>query len=86
MASKPSMEHIVKKVNMALRRSVVVLALLMMSCVLASAETNKEEKEKKKIGKNVLDYTESDIYRLADQWDVSNLIIIITFKFVYVYV
>ena len=66
------MKHIVKKVNMAFRRSLVVLALLLMSCVLASAETTKEEKEKKKIGKNVLDYTESDIYRLADQWDVSN--------------
>jgi hypothetical protein len=34
-------------------------------------ETKKKDKEKTKIGKDVLDYTESDIYRLADQWDVS---------------
>jgi hypothetical protein len=34
-------------------------------------ETEDMDKEKTKIGKDVLDYTESDMYRLAEQWDVS---------------
>ena len=72
MVSNQSMEHIVNEVNMAFKSGFVVFALLaMMLYALASGESDKEEKEKKKIGKNVLDYTESDIYRLAEQWDVS---------------
>ena len=72
MVSNQSMEHIVNEVNMAFKSSFVVFALLaMMLYALALGESDKEEKEKKKIGKNVLDYTESDIYRLAEQWDVS---------------
>ena len=62
-----------KKVNMALIRTIVVLVLISLFYTFASGEKEKKEKEKTKIGKDVLDYTESDIYRLAEQWDVSLL-------------
>ena len=62
---------------MAFKRALVVFGILSMFYSSVICETKEKGKEKTKIGKDVLDYTESDIYRLADQWDVSRLIIII---------
>ena len=50
-----------------------VIAILKNSChgeEKKSEPTNKKEKSKK-IGKNVMDYTEADLHKLFDQWDVS---------------
>ena len=66
-----------KLVNMAFKRALVVFVLFSTFYAFIMCETDEEEKEKTKIGKDVLDYTESDIYRLAEQWDVSRSIIII---------
>lgn len=60
------------KVNMAFKRTIVVFFLFSLFYSFAQGETKKKDKEKTKIGKDVLDYTESDMYRLADQWDVSS--------------
>ena len=48
----------------------VLMIALILCTFLRNAESTKKEKDKTKIGKNVLDYTESDVYRLLDQWDV----------------
>ncbi|XP_028402679.1 LDLR chaperone boca-like [Dendronephthya gigantea] len=54
---------------MAFKRTIAVFLLFSIFYFFALGETKKKDKEKTKIGKDVLDYTESDIYRLADQWD-----------------
>ena len=64
--------------------SKVLLVAVFIVCTFwgfAESSKDKEEKEKTKINKNILDYSESDVYRLLDQWDVSNSY----FFFVYMY-
>ena len=55
---------------------VLVVAVFIVCTFWGFAESSKDkekkEKEKTKINKNILDYSESDVYRLLDQWDVSN--------------
>ena len=53
--------------------ALVLIVILQDSCLgkeKKSDPKNKKEKSKK-IGKNVMDYTEADLYKLLDQWDVS---------------
>ena len=64
--------------NYCLKFRLVLLALFLIvilqdSCLgkEKKAEPKKKKEKDKKIGKNVLDYTESDLYKLLDQWDVS---------------
>ena len=49
------------------------VVLLMLSSFLLAAEAAKKKNEKKahKIGKDITDYTDADVHRLLDQWDVS---------------
>ncbi|XP_046857285.1 LDLR chaperone boca-like isoform X2 [Xenia sp. Carnegie-2017] len=47
----------------------IVVAIIFVINGIAMAKTDAKEKKDKKIGKNINDYTESDIYKLADQWD-----------------
>ncbi|CAB3976709.1 Hypothetical predicted protein [Paramuricea clavata] len=54
---------------MAFKRAFVVFFLFSMFYTFIMCETEDMDKEKTKIGKDVLDYTESDMYRLAEQWD-----------------
>ena len=61
----------VKNVNMAVKRALAIFVVVSMFYMFLTDETKNEKKEKTKIGKDVHDYTESDIYRLLDQWDVS---------------
>lgn len=51
----------------------IVVAIIFVINGIAMAKTDVKEKKDKKIGKNINDYTESDIYKLADQWDVRRL-------------
>ena len=53
----------------------VVIFLLLVG-VLCRGETGKsKEKKTAKIGKDITDYTDADVYRLLDQWDVSTVFI-----------
>ena len=51
------------------------ILLLSESCLGKEKKTdnkaNRGKEKKNTIGKSVLDYTESDIHKLLDQWDVS---------------
>lgn len=57
---------------MAFKVSLIVAVGFSLFYSFATSENKSEDKRKTKIGKDVLDYTESDIYRLAEQWDVSS--------------
>ena len=48
-----------------------VAILLLAIAILCRVEAKKKEKKAEKIGKDITDYTEADIHRLLDQWDVS---------------
>ena len=50
---------------------VAVILLLVTVLSGAEAETKKKQKNKVKIGKDITDYTDADVHRLLDQWDVS---------------
>lgn len=54
--------------------SVLFLLVTLEDSCLGEAKRSdpKQKKEKdKKIGKDVLDYTEADLFKLLDQWEVS---------------
>ena len=57
----------------------VVLLLVTVLC-RAEAETKKKQKNKEKIGKDITDYTDADVHRLLDQWDVSSLLIFVVWS------
>ena len=52
-----------------------VIILLQNCCFGKDKEPDPKEKKEKssKIGKNILDYNEADLYKLLDQWEVSIL-------------
>ena len=57
----------------------IVLLLVTVLC-RAEAETKKKQKNKEKIGKDITDYTDADVHRLLDQWDVSSLLIFVVWS------
>jgi len=48
----------------------VIFFLISIAFCAKSKEKKKNEKSKDKIGKNILDYTEADMQKLLDQWEV----------------
>jgi hypothetical protein len=49
--------------------------LLQSGCLGKDKEPDPKKKKEKssKIGKNIMDYNEADLYKLLDQWEVSKL-------------
>lgn len=49
-----------------------LIILLQNGCFGKDKEPNPEKKKEKssKIGKDILDYNEADLYKLLDQWEV----------------
>lgn len=50
-----------------------LIILLQNSCLGKDKKPDPKKKKEKssKIGKNILDYNEADLYKLLDQWEVS---------------
>jgi len=50
-----------------------LILLLQNSCLGKEKKPDPKKKKEKssKIGKNILDYNEADLYKLLDQWEVS---------------
>lgn len=52
-------------------RLLFVTAWLILACLsITCAEKTKNKKKAGKIGKDIRDYTDADVHRLLDQWDV----------------
>ena len=50
----------------------VVVFLLFVGILCRTEAVKKKEKKTAKIGKDITDYTDADVHRLLDQWDVSS--------------
>lgn len=53
-------------------RLFIISILITIAICKKGKDTKQDDKSKEKIGKNILDYTEADMQRLLDQWEVSD--------------
>jgi len=69
------MAVILKSLRSVLLTSILISVLISISVCDKAKESKKDKdvKAQEKIGKNILDYSDADMHKLLDQWEVKYL-------------